>query len=102
MAKVDIESAFRIIPVSPADRPMLGFRWRGQYFMDAVLPMGCSSSCAIFECFSTALEWVAKVKLGVTEMVHIIDDFLILSHSEEKCHHDLLAFLNFASDLGYH
>ena len=25
MAKVDVESAFRIIPVSPADRPLLGF-----------------------------------------------------------------------------
>ena len=25
MAKVDIESAFRIIPVSPIDRPLLGF-----------------------------------------------------------------------------
>ena len=48
MAKVDIESAFRIIPVSPADRPLLGFQWKGQYFMDAVLPMGCRSSPAIF------------------------------------------------------
>ena len=25
MAKVDIESAFRIVPLSPADRPLLGF-----------------------------------------------------------------------------
>ena len=100
MAKVDIESAFRIIPVSPADRPMLGFRWRGQYFMDAVLPMGCSSSCAIFERFSTALEWIAKVKLGVTAMVHVIDDFLILSHSKEKCHQDLMAFIDLCERLG--
>ena len=52
--------------------------------MDAVLPMGCSSSCAIFECFSTALEWVAKVKLGMTGMVHVIDNFLLLAHSVEK------------------
>ena len=56
MAKVDVESAFRIIPISPADRPLLGFRWRGQYFMDAALPKGCSSSCAMIECFSTALD----------------------------------------------
>ena len=26
--------------------------------MDAVLPMGCSSSCAIFEAFSDALHWI--------------------------------------------
>ena len=100
MAKVDIESAFRIIPVSPADRPMLGFRWRGQYFMDAVLPMGCSSSCAIFECFSTALGWIAKVKLGVTAMVRVIDDFLILSHSKEKRHQDLMGFIGLCERLG--
>ena len=39
-AKVDIESAFKIIPVSPLDRPLLGFHWKGKFFMDAVLPMG--------------------------------------------------------------
>lgn len=100
MAKVDVESAFRIIPVSPADRPMLGFRWRGQYFMDAVLPMGCSSSCAIFECFSTALEWVAKVKLGVTAMIHVIDDFLIVSDSADKCNQDLMAFVDLCKEIG--
>ena len=43
-AKVDIASAFRIIPVSP-----LGFQWKGKFFMDAVLQMGVSSACAIFE-----------------------------------------------------
>ena len=48
-AKVDIESAFRIIPVSTLDRPLLGFQWKGKFYMDAVLPMGVSSACAIFE-----------------------------------------------------
>ena len=68
--------------------------------MDAVLPMGCSSSCAIFECFSTALEWAAKVKLGVTGMVHVIDDFLLLAHSVEKCSHDLMAFVVLCKQIG--
>ena len=48
-AKVDIEWAFRIIPVSPLDQPLLGFQWKGKFFIDAVLPMGVSSACAIFE-----------------------------------------------------
>jgi len=52
MANVDIESTFRIIPIAPLDRPLLGFQWKGKFFMDAVLPMGCSSSCAIFETFN--------------------------------------------------
>ena len=70
MAKLDIESAFRIMPIAPADRPLLGFRWRSLYYMDAVLPMGCSSSCAIFEAFSDALHWIAEQKPHVSYIVH--------------------------------
>ena len=99
MAKVDIESAFWIIPVSPADRPLLGFQWKGQYFMDAVLPMGCRSSPAIFERFSTALEWAALNKLEVTAMVHVLDDFLLLAHTATKCQRDLTAFINLCHNL---
>ena len=100
MAKVDIESAFRIIPILPADRPLLGFRWRGLYYMDAVLPMGCSSSCAIFETFSSALQWIAETKLHVTAMVHFLDDFLLLATSKSKCAADLNAFESFCRQTG--
>ena len=100
MAKVDIEAAFRIIPISPQDSPLLCFKWRGAYYMDAVLPMGCSSSCSIFEAFSTALEWIAMNKLGVTKVLHIIDDFLFLATSHAKCLHDMKAFMTFCEQLG--
>ena len=59
MAKTDIKSAFRIIPVHPKDHPLLGMKWDNQYYFDRALPMGCSSSCAIFEAFSSALEWLS-------------------------------------------
>ena len=98
---IDVESAFRIMPVSPADRPLLGFQWLGKFYMDAVLSIGCfSSSCAIFECFSSALEWAAKYKLGATEVVHVIDDFLFMAHSAGKCEHDLMAFIDICHQLG--
>lgn len=100
LGKVDIESAFRIIPVSPLDRPLLGFQWQGLFYMDAVLPMGCSSSCSIFEAFSSALEWVAKQKLGISGMVHVVDDFLILSESYDKCAADMEVFVELCDRLG--
>ena len=100
MAKLDVESAFRIIPISPEDRPLLGFRWRGSYYMDAVLPMGCSSSCAIFECFSTALQWIAENKLHATAVVHFLDDFLFLANSQTKCDADLQAFITMCNQIG--
>ena len=53
-----------------------------------------------FECFNTALEWVATVELGVTAMVHVIDDFLIMSDSEDKCKQDLMAFTNLCQEIG--
>ena len=100
MGKVDIEAAFRIMPIAPRDSPLLGFKWRGLYYMDAVLPMGCSSACAIFETFSTALEWVAMHKLGVTKAIHVIDDFLFLGTSRAKCLADMQAFIKMCGDMG--
>ena len=43
-AKVGIEWAFRIIPVSPLDQPLLGFQWKGKF---SCCPS--DSACAIFE-----------------------------------------------------
>lgn len=60
LAKTDIKSAFRIIPVNPTDFHLLRIRWRGMFYYDKCLPMGCRMSCSIFESFSTALEWVAR------------------------------------------
>ena len=49
MAKTDIKSAFRIIPIHSQDYSLLGIKWADKYYFDRCLPMGCSSSCAIFE-----------------------------------------------------
>ena len=39
-AKVDIKSAFRLIPVHPADRHLLARKWRNQIYIDGCLPFG--------------------------------------------------------------
>ncbi|KAL5518219.1 hypothetical protein EMCRGX_G003910 [Ephydatia muelleri] len=38
MAKIDIESAYRLIPVHPEDRFLLGVNWRDQVYIDPMLP----------------------------------------------------------------
>ena len=81
MAKTDIDSAFRIIPIHPNDHYLLGFRFNGEFYHDRCLPMGCSSSCAIFDRFSSSLKWIAKAKLGIPHILHILDDFLFLGNS---------------------
>lgn len=59
MAKTDIKSAFRIIPIHPADYSLLSMKWDHMYYFDRCLAMGLCSSCAIFEAFSTSLEWIS-------------------------------------------
>ena len=48
LAKTDIKSAFRIIPIRPEDYPLLGMTWQEQFYFDKCMPMGCSSSCPTF------------------------------------------------------
>ncbi len=35
MAKIDIKSAYRIVPIHPDDRWLLGMTWEGRVFVDA-------------------------------------------------------------------
>lgn len=100
LAKTDIKSAFRIIPIRPADYNLLGIYWRGNYYFDRCLPMGLASSCKTFEALSTAVQWIAQTKLGIRFMLHLLDDFLIISGSHEQCSRELSLFLELCSTLG--
>lgn len=100
-AKTDIDSAFRLIPIHPDDHYLLGFRFQELYYYDTCLPMGASSSCAIFERFSSSLQYAAQSQLGIHHMVHILDDFLFLSSAKSaSCQTDLDKFLKFCHYIG--
>ena len=88
-AKTDVKSAFRIIPIHPNDFALLGMKWQDSYYFDRSLPMGSSSSCAIFEAFSKALQWLAMTRLGASGVLHILDDFLFTADNRAKCHAEL-------------
>lgn len=68
--KVDIKSAFRLLPVCIEDIELLGFKYKGQYYVDKCLPFGCSISCSLFEKFSTFLELTVKKRLGSAKLIH--------------------------------
>ena len=100
MAKTDIQSAFRIIPIHPKDYSLLGIHWEGRYYFDRTLPMGLSSSCCLFEKLASALEWIALRVLNVTAVIHVLDDFLFVAPTPEKCQDDLTRFLRLCHNLG--
>ena len=44
LAKMDLESAYRIIPVYPSDRHLIGMEWKGKVYVDQALPFGLRSA----------------------------------------------------------
>jgi hypothetical protein len=81
VAKADIKAAYRLIPVHPADRLLLGMQWEGEYFVDAMLPFGLHSAPITFTAVADALEWCARQR-GVVGIDHYLDDFIIVASPE--------------------
>jgi len=77
LAKIDIKSAYRLIPIHPDDRCLLGFEWQGAHFIDGMLPFGLRSAPLIFTAVADALEWIVRQR-GVNDIDHYIDDFVII------------------------
>ena len=47
LGKTDIKGAYRILPVHPADRLLLGMEWQGNIFVDTRLQFGLRSAPVI-------------------------------------------------------
>ena len=79
MSKLDVKSAFRNIPVHPSDWELLGMKLNGLYFFDTVLPFGLRSAPYLFDQFSCMIEWIIKNKLGIPNVIHILDEFFFVT-----------------------
>ena len=86
LAKVDIEDAFRNLPVHPHDRHLLGMAWENQLFVDTVLPFGLRSVPKIFNSIADALQWITRT----CDLEHFLDDFITTGPpGTEECSHNL-------------
>ena len=85
IAKAALKDAFRIIPISPLDYRLLGFKFKGQFYFDMCLPMGCSTSCQTFESLSRAVQWICVHKTNILHISHIIDHFIIFGKTISRC-----------------
>ncbi|XP_053570053.1 uncharacterized protein LOC128660298 isoform X1 [Bombina bombina] len=86
MAKIDIESAFRLLPLNPDSFKLMGCKFEGQFYVDKCLPMGCSISCSFFEKFSTFLHWLAVARQKRDSIVHYLDDFMVVGRAgTDRC-----------------
>ena len=88
LAKRDIKSAFRLLPISPLDFCLLGIKDEdGFIYFDKFLPMGCKISCSLFEKFATFLHWLVSCIADRATMDHYLDDFIFCGAKDTGvCH----------------
>ena len=58
LAKIDIKSAFCLLPVHPADRHLLAIKWRQQLYIDTYLTFGLRSAPKLFNVLADLLTWI--------------------------------------------
>jgi hypothetical protein len=83
LIKVDVKSAFRLIPVRREDINLLGVEWQGKYYVDICLPFGLATSPPIWERFSRVLRWALQHVAGIKLVTHYVDDFFIVVPKQE-------------------
>jgi hypothetical protein len=93
LVKLDVEAAYKQVPVRPEDWHLLGFEFEGALYYERVLPFGLRSSCRLWELFAAALHFMCeKLDCGAPhEVIHYVDDFLfVVSPSGGKAAADRL------------
>lgn len=100
LVKVDVRSAFRLLPIHPDDFCLMGMQVDDDFFVDKALPFGCSISCALFEKFSTFLEWCARKASDSEAIIHYLDDFCGGGGSEVEARRILASILDTFEELG--
>ena len=97
-AKVDIESAYRLIPVNPQDRPLQAVQWDNKVYVDPMLPFGLRSAPKIFNAVADALDWYLH-QSGIPSVYHYLDDFVIIG---PRLRHSVIVRLRSSTTCAHH
>ena len=101
MAKVDLKSAFRMVPVRQEDWELLGIHWQNQYYIDTCLPFGLRSAPYLFNQFADALHWILQNNYDIPHPIHYLDDYLLMEQpASPRCGHRVKTFLRVCNLLG--
>ena len=83
LAKIDVEQAFRNVPVHPQDHHLLGMMWSDQLLIDSILPFSLRSK--LFYAIADTLEWIVY-QHGISSSLHYLDDFLTMGPpNSDRC-----------------
>ena len=82
LANIDMESAYRLVPVHPVDHLLQVMRWKDAVYVDPMLPFSLQSAPKLFNAVADALEWHVHHQ-GVQHIFHYLDDFIVVGATEQ-------------------
>ena len=102
VAKVDLKSAIRMVPVTRADWELLGIRWNSAYYIDTCLPFGLRSAPFLFNQMADTLQWILQHNYGLQQLIHYLDDYLLVGPpGSSSCATQLTTFLEVCKNWEY-
>ena len=111
LAKLDLESAFKYIPVRKQDWELLGYTfnmfdpltdsYKKMYFCDTVLQFGARSSPKLFNDFADAAQFIMESS-GTSWVRHYLDDYITAGPAGTSvCTHNLNIMVSTCEQLGF-
>ncbi|XP_065145726.1 uncharacterized protein [Paramisgurnus dabryanus] len=100
LSKADITSAFKVLPIHPEFWHFFGIFWKGAYYFSVCLTFGCRSSPKIFDSLSEALCWILTNNHKLPYVLHLLDDFLIITPTSSPPHSGLSTLVKVFSEIG--
>ena len=80
MAKIDLKTAFCLIPVR-LEENLHGICWKKQYYIDTCLPFGLCTAPFLNQLF-TAIHWTLQHRYHVHYLLHYLNDFFTAGSSD--------------------
>jgi len=82
LIKPGSESAFRHIPISALNLPLLGFHWEGAYYAEQFLPFGLQRAPYIINLVAEVCHWLLNHELQMmrltVRLINYLDDLLLV------------------------
>lgn len=100
LIKSNITDAFKIMPILYKLWPYHGIKWDDKYYFFKRLVFGSRSSPKIFDALSSTVCWIAEKKYKIPNVLHLLDDFLVVVPPFDDAHKVMEGFLGIFRTLG--
>lgn len=92
--KTDRADAFKLMPIKPDLWPMHGIAWDNPFYFFVRLVFGNRSSPKIFDTLSEAICWILQNNASLDNILHLLDDFLVVDSPRADGQDTMRRFLN--------